>query len=109
MAVLLELPLGEGPDGTSVLVEADHNEIAGGLTLAAAEPGKAVAKATESLTESLERLEPLLRTVKDTLVAAAPEHFSVEFDLKFGGETELIIAKGTAEVNMTITMSCGPV
>jgi NTP-dependent ternary system trypsin peptidase co-occuring protein len=108
VAVLLQLPLGEGFDGTDVLVEADRNDIAGGLTLAAAEPGKAVARATESLSQSLERLEPLLRTVKDTLAAGAPNHFSVEFGLKFGGETGLIIAKGTAEVNMTITMSWGP-
>lgn len=76
----MQLPLGEGFDGANVPVEADRTDIAGGLTHAAAEPGKAVAKATESLSESLERLEPLLRTVKDTLVAAAPEHFSVEFD-----------------------------
>jgi Trypsin-co-occurring domain 1 len=80
VAVLLQLPLGEGLDGANVLVEADRTDIAEGLTHAAAQPGKAAAKATESLSESLERLEPLLRTVKDTLVAAAPEHFSVEFD-----------------------------
>ena len=89
-------------------MEADRNDIAGGLTLAAAEPGKAVARATASLSESLKVLEPVLRTVKDTLAAASPDDFRVAFGLKFGGETGLIIAKGTAEVNMTITMSWGP-
>ena len=108
MTVLLQLPLDDGPDGASVLVEADPSEIAGGLTLASSEPGKAVAKATESLSQSLERLEPLLKSVKDTLAAASPDHCSVEFGLKFGGETGIVIAKGTAEVNLTITMSWGP-
>ena len=50
-------------------------------------------------------LEPVLRTVKDKLVAAAPEHFTVEFGVKLGGETGIILAKGTAEVNMKITMT----
>ncbi len=104
MSVLLQVPLGDGTDGASVLVEADRADVAG-LTLAAPEPGKAVAKASESMAESLERLEPLLRTVKDKLVAAAPEHFTVEFGVKLGGETGIILAKGTAEVNLKITMT----
>ena len=87
-----------------MLVEADRADVSG-LTLAAPEPGQAVAKASESMARSLERLEPLLRTVKDKLVTAAPEHFTVEFGVKLGGETGIILAKGTAEVNLKITMT----
>ena len=47
----------------------------------------------------------MLRTVKDKLVTAAPEHFTVEFGVKLGGETGIIVAKGTAEVNLKITMT----
>src|SRR6185312_14605046 len=54
---------------------------------------------------SLEQLEPILRTVKDKLIAAAPEHFTVEFGVKLGGETGIILTKGTAEVNLKITMT----
>ena len=54
-----------------VLVEADRGDIAGGLVLAS-QPGEAAAKAVRSLASSLEQLEPVLRTVKEKLVASAP-------------------------------------
>lgn len=88
-----------------MLVEADRSEVDGGLTLASPGPGRAAATATRSLAQSLEQLEPVLRTVRDKLVAAAPEHFTVEFGVKLGGETGIIVARGTAEVNLKITMS----
>src|SRR4051794_6871637 len=97
MAVLLEVPLEDGQG--SLLVEADQGDIPGGLVLAS-QPGEAAAKATQTLAESLERLEPVLRTVKNKLVGSAPEAFGV----KLGGETGIILAKGTAEVNLEITM-----
>jgi hypothetical protein len=105
MAVLLEVPLEDADGAAMVLVEADRADIAGGLTLAAPEPGEAAARATRTLAESLQQLEPVLRTIKDTLVASAPEHFSVEFGVKLGGQTGIIVAKGTAEVNLKITMT----
>jgi len=105
MAVLVQVPLEDAEGGGIVLVEADRSDIPGGLGLASAEPGQAVARATQSLSASLERLEPVLRTVKDKLVAAAPEHFTVEFGVKLGGESGIILAKGTAEVNLKITMT----
>ena len=88
-----------------MLVEADRADIPGGLTLASPAPGQAAARAARSLSASLEQLEPVLRTVKDKLVASAPEHFTVEFGVKLGGETGIILAKGTAEVNLKITMT----
>src|SRR4051812_14804494 len=102
VAVLLEVPL-EDSAGL-LLVEADRADIPGGLVLAAPQPGEAAAKAGKSLAESLERLEPVLRTVKDKLAASAPEAFEVKFGVKLGGETGIILAKGTAEVNFEITM-----
>ena len=105
VAVLLQVPVEDDKGSGLVLVEADPNDIPGGLTLASSAPGKAAASATRSLSDSLEQLEPVLRTVKDKLVATAPEHFTVEFGVKLGGETGIIVAKGTAEVNLKITMS----
>ncbi len=102
MAVLLEVPLEDGKG--SVLVEADGGDIPGGLILAAPQPGEAAAKATRTLAESLERLEPVLRTVKERLATSAAEAFEVKFGVKLGGETGIILAKGTAEVNLEITM-----
>jgi hypothetical protein len=46
----------------------------------------------------------MLRTVKDQLMASMPDHFTVEFGVKLGGETGIILAKGTAEVNLKVTM-----
>jgi hypothetical protein len=47
----------------------------------------------------------VLRTIKNRLAASAPEAFEVKFGVKLGGETGIILAKGTAEVNFEITMS----
>lgn len=105
MTVLMQVPLDDDEGAATVLVEADRGDISGELILASREPGQAVAVAVKSLSDSLERLEPVLRTVKDKLVAAAPEHFTVEFGVKLGGETGIILAKGTAEVNLKITMT----
>lgn len=105
MAVLMQVPLDDTANATSVLVETDSEDILGGLVLASPEPGKAVATAAKSLSASLENLEPVLRTVKEKLAASAPEHFTVEFGVKLGGESGIILAKGTAEVNLKITMT----
>ncbi len=105
MAVLLEVPLGEDQGAGVLLVEADRADIPGELVLASPKPGGAAAKASRTLAESLDQLEPLLTLVKDKLAAAAPDSFQVQFGVKLGGETGIIVAKGTAEVNMTITMS----
>jgi hypothetical protein len=103
--VLLEVSLDDG--GGSLLVEVDRADLPGGLVLASPKPGEAAAKAARTLAESLERLEPVLRTVKDRLAASAPEAFEVKFGVKLAGETGIILAKGTAEVNFEITMKWG--
>jgi Trypsin-co-occurring domain 1 len=105
VAVLVQVPVDDVEGGAVVLVESDRADIPGDLTLASAEPGQAAARAARSLSASLEQLEPVLRTVKDKLVASSPEHFTVEFGVKLGGETGIILAKGTAEVNLKITMT----
>jgi len=61
-----------------LLVEADRGTFRVRLTLASPEPG-AAAKALRSMSGRLEQLEPILRAVKERLVAASPERFTVEF------------------------------
>jgi hypothetical protein len=104
MSVLLQVPLDAD---TSLLVEADRADIpqSAPLALASPKPGRAVAVASHSLGAALDQLEPALRTIKEKLVAASPETFAVEFGVKLAGETGLILAKGTAEVNFKITMT----
>jgi hypothetical protein len=107
MAVLMQVPLDDDENAATVLVETDSGDIPGGLVLASPEPGRAAATAAQSLSASLEHLKPVLHTVKEKLTASVPDHFTVEFGVKLGGETGIILAKGTAEVNLKITMTWG--
>jgi Trypsin-co-occurring domain 1 len=102
MSVLLEVPVG---NGASLLVETDRAEIPGGLTMASPSTGAAAAKARQSLSEALQQLEPMLSTVRERLVSAGSEQFAVEFGIRLAGETGCILAKGTAEVNLKVTMT----
>ena len=100
-AVLLQVPL---EAGGAVLVEAEAADIPGGLVLASPDAGKAAALATATLEQSLERLEPVLSALVDRLSRVAPQEFTVEFGVKLGGEMGIILAKGTSEVNFTVTL-----
>lgn len=106
MVFLIGLPLEPGSDEVLV-VEADADDVPGDLVLAAPEPGKAAARAAQTLEEALKQLEPSLQKVAGTLKKMAPDQATVEFGLKVGGETGLIVAKGTAEANFTVSMSWG--
>lgn len=106
MGFLLGLPLEAGGEDVLV-VEVDRNEISEGLFLASSEPGGTVARAQVTLEEAPARLKPSLHKVVGLLRELSPDQTVVEFGLKVGGETGLIIAKGTAEVNFKITMSWG--
>jgi hypothetical protein len=100
--VLMEVPL----DGGVVVVEVDEVDVpADQLQLAAADTGSVVGRARRALESSLGDVVPAVRAVCEGLRAVAPDEFTVEFGLKVGGETGLIIAKGTAEVNFTVSMT----
>ncbi len=105
MLVLMEFPLTNADSSSTIVVETERGEIPDGLILASPHPGEVAARAARSVTESLEQLEPLLRTLKQKLSAAGPDDVTVEFGIKLGGETGLILAKGTAEVNFKVSVS----
>lgn len=104
MGYLLGLPVDPASDELLVF-EVDRNEIPDDLVLASPEPGQVVAKADVTLDQALARLKPSLRKVMDVLKDLGPNEAEVEFGLKIGGETGVVIAKGTAEVNFAIRMS----
>jgi len=103
---LLGLPVGAGSDDVLV-VEVDRGEVSGDLVLASPEPGEVAARAQVTLEEALGRLKQSLQKVAGLLRELSPDQTVVEFGLKVGGETGMIIAKGTAEVNFKVTMSWG--
>jgi hypothetical protein len=104
MTYLLGLPV--DATGEEVLVfEVDRSEVSDDLVLASPEPGQVVAKAQVTLEQALTKLKPSLQKMMHVLKELAPDETEVEFGLKIGGETGVIIAKGTAEVNFVIRMS----
>jgi hypothetical protein len=105
MTYLLGVPVEPGSDDI-LEVEVDRRDVPDGLVLAAPpEPGKITARAAISLEEALAKLKPSLQKIVHLLKELSPEETEVEFGLKLGGETGVIIAKGTAEVNFTVRMT----
>ncbi|WP_322751618.1 MULTISPECIES: CU044_2847 family protein [unclassified Frankia] len=98
----MEVPL-EG--GGVVVVEVDRREVPGELQLASDDPGTIAARARRALESSLADLAPMVRSIHQHLRGITPDEFTVEFGLNVGGETGLIIAKGTAAVNFTVSMT----
>jgi len=101
---LLGLPIDAGAEDI-VVFEVDRDQIGGDLVLASPEPGVAIARAQVTLEDALAKLKPSLQKVVRLLRDMSPEEAAVEFGLKIGGETGVIIAKGTAEVNFTVRLS----
>lgn len=107
MTYLLGLPVEADSDDVLVF-EVDRGEVSDDLVLASPEPGKVAARAQVTLEEALAKLRPSLKKVVQLLKELSPDETVVEFGLKMGGETGVIIAKGTAEVNFTVRMSWKP-
>ena len=107
MAYLVGMQLGADSDDV-LIFEADPSEVSGDLVLASTDPGKVAERARVTLEQALAHLKPSLGKVVDLLKDLSPDETVVEFGLKLGGETGVIIAKGTAEVNFTIRMTWKP-
>jgi hypothetical protein len=104
VSYLLGVPVG-ADTGDVVVFEVDRSEVPDDLVLASAEAGKVAARARRTLEEALADVKPSLVKIVGVLREMTPGEMTVEFGLKMGGETGVIIAKGTAEVNFTVTMS----
>jgi Trypsin-co-occurring domain 1 len=102
---LVGMPVEPGSDDLLV-IEVDASEVSDDLVLAAT-PGQVVVRAAVSLEEALNKLKPSLQKVLHLIKDLAPDQTTVEFGLQLGGETGVILAKGTAEVNFKVTMSWG--
>jgi hypothetical protein len=104
VAYLLGAPVsGEGHD--VVVFEVDRSEVSEDLVLASPDLDKVADRARVTLEEALAGLKPSLQKVARLLKEMSPNETVLEFGLKIGGETGIIIAKGTAEVNFTVRMT----
>ncbi|MCX4390975.1 CU044_2847 family protein [Micromonospora peucetia] len=102
--LILKVPVADGSD-EYVEVEAERRDL-GDIELVAAGDGRAPLAAV-TLTSSLEKVLPAVRTVVAGLRAAAsaPDEISVELGLTVGGETGLIFTKGTAEATFKVNLT----
>lgn len=103
MDLTMAVPLA---DGSEVLVAVDRGDVPEDLVLASAlDPGKVAARAAETLEQLLEKITPTVDAVSKWVQARSPDECGVEFGLKLGGETGVIVAKGTAEVNFLVKLT----
>lgn len=102
MTYLIDVPV-EG--GGQLLVQASADDLPGSLELAAARSGEIVARAGESLEAALDQVKPGIHALVDRLIAMSPDEVAIEFGILLGAETGVIVAKGTAEVHFTVTMT----
>jgi len=104
VAYLLGMAVEPGSDEV-VVFEVDRGEVGDELVLASRDPGVVADRARVTLQEALSKLKPSLGKIVHLLKELSPDETVVEFGLKIGGETGVIVAKGTAEVNFTVRMS----
>ncbi len=103
MAYLMEVPLEDGHN--TLIIEVDPQTVSDDLVLAAPEPGKVVARATATLESALTQVEPAVRSMMDWVRRLAPQEATIEFGLKLGGSSSMIVASGTAEVNFVVKVT----
>ncbi|MFF1790677.1 CU044_2847 family protein [Kitasatospora sp. NPDC058243] len=102
MDQLLTVELG-GSAGSVAVFEVDSRLAGSDLELAAGGSG-VVGRAKVTLDEALEQVRPALASVVQTVRSLSPDEVELEFGLKVGGDTSVIIAKGTAEVNFAVRL-----
>jgi hypothetical protein len=93
-------------DGHDVAVfEVERGEVPDDLALASSDPSGAAARARVTLEQALDQLKPSLRKIVHLLKEISPDETELEFGLKIGGETGIVVAKGTAKVNFSVRMT----
>lgn len=102
MVYVIEVPV---EAGGRLLVQAHEEDLPGALELASLRPGEVVARARESVEAAIDQIKPAINAVTGRLKAMAADEVEVEFGIVLGAEAGAVIAKGTAEVHFTVTMT----
>jgi hypothetical protein len=102
MTYVIEFPV---EAGGRLLVQARADDLPDTLELAALRPGEVAARARESVEAAIDQIKPAINAVAERLKAVAADEVAVEFGIVLGAEAGAIIAKGTAEVHFTVTLS----
>lgn len=99
MAELVTMTVDSDGEGTAVF-EVETGLAGSDLELAADD--STVTRAQTSLRAALDRVRPALSQVAESVRELKPDEMEISFGLKIGGETGVIIAKGTTEVNFAV-------
>jgi Trypsin-co-occurring domain 1 len=102
MSKLVRIDVG---DGQTVLVEVE--EVASeDIEPVTKSPGELAAKARRSLTEALDGIAPMVRTMKQHLndVTDPGDEIEVKFGVKLSGEIDAVVTKVGSEATYEITL-----
>lgn len=102
MTEVVNFPL---EDGGTLTVQAAGADMASGLDLASVEDR--LMRSGETLESALGKVTPGLKAVVTRLQKLSPDGMSVEFGLSVTAETGVVVAKGSAEVHFTVTLTWG--
>lgn len=100
MSYLMEVPVA---GGNPILVEVTDPNVED--LVPASKPGAIIGRARTTLESALAELQPTMNALSEWAKSSAPDEFTVEFGLKLGGTTNVIIASGTAEVNFVMKLT----
>ncbi len=102
MKQLIEFAL---EDGSTILVEVDAPERAGG-TAPVARGGKTIEKAKQNFESALEMVKPTANAVISKLrdLAEQPDEIGVEFGIKLSADSGVVIASAGIEANFKVSL-----
>jgi hypothetical protein len=103
MTYVMEMPV-EG--GGVMRVQLAEEDVPAGLRMAANDrTGQIVERTTQTVQSALDDVKPAITAATNRLRTLAADEVTVEFGLALGLEGGAIIAKGSAEVHFTVTLT----
>ena len=102
MTRLIEVPF---EDGSSIVVEVDEPEQAGGV-VKVARPGEIAGKASQTFEAALDKLKPVAAAVITKLrsLRDSPDEIELEFGLKLSAEAGIFVASVGGEAHYKLTL-----
>ncbi|MCA2216331.1 CU044_2847 family protein [Jidongwangia harbinensis] len=104
--VLLRVPIEEDGE-VEIEIEVESRDVGADDVELTSSDGRRTFRAAHSLSTSINRLLPAVGTIisKVREHENSPDRVAVEIGVKLGGETGVILTKGTAEATLKVTMN----
>jgi hypothetical protein len=94
-------------DGGTIFVEVDLPTTTGDDRIPAGQPGKKIIEAAGSFEEALGSIKTIAQSVVQQVkeLADQPDEVMVSFGIKLTGSANIVLASGSAEANLEVTMT----